>query len=61
MRDLLRVIHELEKTNERRDIENQEIQQQLQHLQSRRTPKIELNDMNDSLSKGINDDVPMLL
>ena len=56
MRDLLRVVHDLEKSNERRNVENQELRQQLQHLQSRQAPEIELTnkmrEIKHSLSKG---------
>ena len=58
MRDLLRVIHDLEKSNEKRDVENQELRQQLQHLQLRKAPEIELkNQIKSSLSKG-DDNIP---
>lgn len=52
MRDLLRIIHDIEKSNERRGAENQDLRQQLQHLQLRKTPDIELNEIKCSLSKG---------
>lgn len=59
MRDLLGVIENLEKSNERRGIENQDLRQQLQHLQLRKTPEIELkNEIKSSLAKGISDNVP---
>ena len=56
MRDLLRIIHDIEKSNERRGVENQDLRQQLQHLQLRKTPDIELkNEIKCSLSKGDDD------
>ena len=58
MRDLLRVIHDLEKSNEKRGVENQELRQQLQHLRLRKAPEIELkNQIKSSLSKG-DDNIP---
>ena len=52
------VIHDLEKSDEKRDVENHELRQQLQHLQLRKTPEIELkNQIKSSLSKG-DDNIP---
>ena len=53
MKDLLRIIGDLEKSNERKDVECQELSQQLQLLQLRQPPeKNEVRDIKNSLSKG---------
>lgn len=52
----------MEKGNERRDVENQELRQQVQHLhtQLRKTPESELeNEIKSSLCKGDDNDVTL--